>query len=145
MKQESITQGFLICAVLIFVILTFGCAIGPTIKTYSGDNLQKSEVAVIKGYWLFLLLAWGGLDIYSIDDTILKATKAEVLPGRHELVIRDYSFSLVSIVGAPFYFAKVAFNFEAGHEYKIKSKSPIKDDYYIVDVNTGAVISEFSW
>jgi len=120
-KRESIIQGFLICATLIFLVLTSGCvSIGTTVRTYSGDKLQKSEVAVIKGWWLFVLLGYEGLDIYSIDDAILKATKVEVLPGRHELVIRNYSFSFVAPIGAPPEFVQMAFNFEAGHEYKIK-------------------------
>ncbi len=145
MKRKSIIQGFSICAALIFVILTSGCAVGPTIRTYSGDKLQKSEVAVIKGWWLFALLGYGGFDIYSIDDTVLEATKVEASPGRHELVIRSYSFSFVAPVGAPPESAQVAFNFEAGHEYKIKYKgigTPgfKQDGIIIVDVTTGDII-----
>jgi hypothetical protein len=145
MKREYIIQRFPICLALIFIVLTSGCAIGPTIRTYSGDKLQKSEVAVMKGSWLFVLLGYGGFDVYSVDGKDLRATKVEVLPGWHTLIIRDYSFSFVAPMGAPPRYAGVTFNFEAGHEYKIKSKSLIKDDYYIVDVSTGATISEFSW
>jgi len=144
MKPEPIIQRFSICAALIFIVLTSGCAIGPTIRTYSGDKLQKSEVAVMKGSWFFALLGYGGFDIYRLDGKDLRATKVEVLPGWHTLIIRNYSFSFVAPIGAPPLYAGVEFNFEAGHEYKIKSKSLIKDDYYIVDVSTGALISELS-
>jgi hypothetical protein len=136
---------FSIYAALIFVVVTSGCAIGPTIRTYSGDKLQKSEVAVVKGQWEFYLLGYGGLDIYSVDGNELRATKVEVLPGWHELVIRLYVFAFLPWGGSPPRYAYVAYNFEAGHEYKIKSKSLIKDDYYIVDASTGAITWEFSW
>jgi len=147
MTRESVIQRFSICAALIFVVVTSGCAIGPTIRTYSGDKLQKSEVAVIKGWWWFVFLGYGGFDIYSVDDEVLRATNVEVLPGWHKLVIRDYSFIFCcAYPGAHDRYAMVGdLNFEAGHKYKIKAKSLFKDDYYIVDVTTGAIIYEWYW
>jgi hypothetical protein len=148
MRRKSIIQKFSICAVLIFAILASGCVIGPntigpTTWTYSGEpiRLPKSEVAVIKGYWYLHLFGYGGVDIYSIDGTILEDTKIEVPPGWHELVIRDYIFSFVAIGPNPPAYTRGAFNFEAGHEYKIKKQlSWVTEVVKIVDVTTGAVI-----
>jgi len=68
MKRDPIVQRFLACvAFLIFAVLTSGCA-GPTVRTYSGDKLQKSEVAVIKGWYYFGPLYYSSIDIYKIDD-----------------------------------------------------------------------------
>jgi len=146
MKRESIIQGFPICvAFLIFVVLTSGCAIGPTIRTYSGDKLPKSEVAVIKGGWVFDLLGYGGLDIDSVDGVDLRATKVEVLPGWHKLIIRRYSFSFVPPMGAPGDLVEAAVNFEAGHQYKIRYwyyKGILIKGVKIIDVTTGALISK---
>ena len=72
MKRQSIIQGFPTCVpLLIFVGLTFGCAIGPTMRTYKGDRLQKSEVAVIKGFLMFDPLGYEGVDIYAVDGNNL--------------------------------------------------------------------------
>ncbi len=89
-----------------------------------------------------MLLAYGGIDIYSVDGNYLGATKVEVLPGWHELEIRDYSFSFVAPIGAPSQFAHVAFNFETGPEYKIKYwyKGVLIEGVKIIDVTTGAII-----
>ena len=140
MKRKSYMQQFAIWVALIIIVLTSGCVrIGPTVKTYSGDKLQESEVAIIKGWWTFYLIGYQGIDIYSIDGTTLRATKVEVLPGRHELDIRYYFFSMIALVGAPFDYARVTFNFEAGHEYRIKTHSNC--EYIdIIDINTGANI-----
>ena len=143
MKRESIIQGFSTCvALLIFFVFASGCiSVGPAVRTYSGDKLQKSEVAVIKGWWTFYLIGYQGVDIYSIDGTVLRATKVEVLPGWHELDIRYYFFSMIALVGAPFDYAQVGFNFEAGHEYRIKTHFKANAEYIdIVDVTTGANI-----
>jgi len=45
MKQESTIQGFSLCAVLIFVILTSGCA---TTRMYTGEALPAEEIAAIR-------------------------------------------------------------------------------------------------
>ncbi len=145
MKRKTIIQTFSIWAVSVFIILTSGCAIGPTIRTYSGDKLQKSEVAVIKGAWFFALLGYGGQNIDSVDGNELQVTKVEVLPGWHKLVIRDYAIGFLPWGSSPSCYATVEYNFEAGHKYIIQPKSLFKDDYFIVDANTGAIISEFSW
>jgi hypothetical protein len=134
MRRKSIIQGISICVALILVILTYGC-VGPTIRTYSGDKLQKSEVAVIKGRYYFTPLNYVCVDIQSVDDSILKATKVEVLPGWHELVIKHY---IINLFGSPPEFAQVTFNFEAGHEYKIKTHFNHNVD--IMDVTTDAII-----
>ncbi len=142
MKRKSIIRGFLIYLALIFVVLASGCvSIGPTTKSYSGDKLQKSEVAVIKGWGFFSLLGYGGIDIYSIDGNYLQAAKAEVLPGWHELIIwnDDFCFLTWGSCHGPM-FARVAFNFEAGHEYKIKGRGIGTPGFRIVDVATGAII-----
>ncbi len=148
MKRETIIQKFSICAALIFVVLASGCvSIGPTVKTYSGDKLQKSEVAIIKGWWSFYLLAWECIEIYQIDGRTVEATKVEVLPGPHFLVIRNYSTSLVAPISAPPNWARVDYNFEAGHEYKIKYwfKSILIKGVKIIDVTTGAIIYSTPW
>jgi hypothetical protein len=148
MRRKSIIQKFSICAALIFAILASGCVIGPntigpTTWTYSGEpiRLPKSEVAVIKGYWYLHLFGYGGVDIYSLDGNLLEATKVEVSPGWHELVIREYVFSLAAIGPNPPAYTRGAFNFETGHEYKIKN--PLFTGCKIVDVTTGAVILKF--
>ncbi len=63
MNAKSIIQRVSICVALIFIVLTSGCAIGPTIRTYSGDKLQRSEVSVIKGWWAFFLFGYGGFEL----------------------------------------------------------------------------------
>jgi len=142
MKRESIIQGFPICvALLIFVVLTSGC-VGPTVRTYSGDKLQQSEVAVIKGRYYFTLLNYDHVEIYKFDGSIVEATEVEVLPGWHELVILNY---VINLFGSPPECVRAAFNFEAGHEYKIKWQflSPLVK---IIDVNTGVTIfSDAFW
>jgi hypothetical protein len=145
MKRESIIQGFLICAALIFVVLASGClSIGPTVRTYSGDKLQKSEVAVIKGWWMSTLLGYEGLDIFALDGNNLGATKVEVLPGKHGLIIRNYSYSFVTLSETLPRYAGAEFNFEAGHEYKInyRYKGILIEGVKIIDVTTGAIIRE---
>jgi hypothetical protein len=148
MKQKSIIQGFSICAALIFVVLTSGC-VGPTVRTYSGDKLQKSEVAVIKGWCFSYLFAYECIDIYRIDDSYPKATKVEVLPGRHELIIRDYVISLSPWGPAPGcqQAIRASFNFEAGHEYKINTHfmGLLEKGVDIIDVTTGAPVYSQSW
>ena len=133
MKGKPNIEGLSIFAILTLLIPTSGCIVGPTIRTYSGYRLQKSEVAVIKGWGFLSLFGYAGIDIYNIDGSPVNATKVEVLPGRHELVIRNYGLSFVTFYGSRPDYARVAFDFEAGHEYKIKF---IND--YIVDVSTGA-------
>jgi hypothetical protein len=142
MKRESIIQGFLICVALIFLVSAYGCvSVGPTVRAYSGDKLQKSEVAVIKGWWFFSLFGYDGIDIYKIDGNYPKATKVEVLPGWHELAIRNYDFCFLpwGLCHGDL-LALVAFNFEAGHEYKIKGPGIGSPGFKIVDVTTGAMI-----
>ena len=146
MKGKSIIKAFLICAALIFVVLTSGCAVGPTIRTYGGDKLQKSEVAVIKGWWFYRLFGYDGIDIYNIDGNYLEATKVEVLSGWHELIIWNYDSCFLPWVSCdgPSY-ARVAFNFEAGHEYKIKGPCTGTSGFKIVDVATGAMVHTLPW
>lgn len=52
MKREPIIQGLSIIMALILVVISSGC-VGPTVRTYVGDKLPKSEVAVIKGWYAF--------------------------------------------------------------------------------------------
>jgi hypothetical protein len=147
MKRKSIIHGFPIYLALIFVVLASGCvSIGPTTKGYSGDKLQKSEVAVIEGCWFLSLLGYDGIDIYSIDGNYLEATKVEVLPGWHELIIWNYDLCFLpwGLCDGPSY-ARVAFNFEAGHEYKIKGPGIGTPGFKIVDVATGAIIHTLPW
>ena len=144
MKLKSIIQVLSICAALIFVLLTSGC-VGPTVRTHSGDKLQKSEVAVIKGWYGFYLLGDTKMYIERIDDSSPEATKVEVLPGWHELVIRYYVAGQGLIWGGGYYFSgfvQGAFNFEAGHEYEIKGlyKGILIEGAKIIDVTTGAII-----
>ena len=140
MKRKSIIQGFPICVALIFVVLTSGC-VGPRVRAYSGDKLQKPEVAVIKGRYYFTPLYYDCVDIYSIDGSILEATKVEILPGWHKLVIEHY---VINLFGYPPECVHAEFNFEAGHEYKIKSPF-ISDLIEIIDVNTGVTIFSHAW
>jgi hypothetical protein len=145
MNRESIIQRFPICAAfLILVVLASGC-VGPRVRTYSGDKLQKSEIAVIKGFCYYWLLRYDCLDIYEIDGSILKATNVEVSPGWHALVIRHYNFSLGALLGIPPDYADTALNFEAGHEYKIKYHFPKLIGIDIIDVTTGAKIDTGYW
>jgi hypothetical protein len=147
MERKSIIEGLSIFVALILAILTSGCVVGPTVRTYSGDKLQKSEVAVIKGWCYFALFGYECVDIYRIDGSLSEATNVEVLPGWHELVLRWYSFSFVAPVGAPPDYALVGFNFEAGHEYKMKGhfKGVLMKGVDIVDVTTDAIIVTGYW
>jgi len=144
MKPKSINHVFSICAGLIFVLLTSGC-VGPTVRTHSGDKLQKSEVAVIRGWYAFYILSVESIYIYRIDDTYPEATKVEVLPGWHELVIKRYEYHPFELFPGAAYtsgFVQGAFNFEAGHEYKIKGmyKGIYIEGVKIIDVTTGDII-----
>jgi len=145
MKRKSI-KVFSICAALIFVLLTSGC-VGPAVRTYSGDKLQKSEVAVIKGWNYFAVFGYDCIDIYRIDGSSLKARNVEVLPGWHELEIRWYNFNFVEPLGLPPRYAEVKLNFEAGHEYKIMAlfKGILQEGVKIIDVTTGAIILSQPW
>lgn len=145
MKRKSINQGFSICLALIFFVLASGC-VGPTVRTYKADKLPKPEVAVIKGYYVFALFGYMTIDIWEVDTVgrtkPLKATKVEVLPGWHELTIRILSETWSG--GRYLRYQRVAFNAEAGHEYKIRSPwegfGIRKGRIDIIDVNTGAII-----
>lgn len=119
---------------------------GPAMKIHSVDKLQE-EVAIIKGRYYFTPLYYDGVLIlkidgiyvgYTRDDPLPASTKVEVLPGWHELVILH---SIIPYVVANNYHECVrgAFNFEAGHEYKIKSPF-FSHLVEIVDVNTGVTI-----
>jgi len=145
MKRESITKGFPICAALIFILLTSGCFVGPRVKAHSGDKLQQSEAAVIKGFCYYALLKYDCVDIYEIDGSILKATTVEVSPGWHALVIRNYNFSLGALLGFPALYADTGLNFEAGHEYKIKFHFGKLNGIDIIDVTTGAKVVTGYW
>ena len=139
MKRQSIIRGFPICmALLIFVVLTSGCfSVTPKVRTYSGDKLQKSEVAVIKGkYYHVPLFFFENIDIYRFDGSKVETTEVEALPGWHELVVMRYSIRLFADVPES---CMASSNFEASHEYKIKW--PFwRDRARIVDVNTGVTI-----
>jgi hypothetical protein len=145
MKRKSIIRGPSICVALIFVILTSGC-VGPTVRTYSGDKLQKSEVAVIKGWIVVFPLE--GLYISQIDGRPVDTTKLEVLPGVHTLVIRR--FEIPFTIGLfsegdrvlPKFEVGAEYNFEAGHQYKIKFlyKGILIDGVKIIDATTGDII-----
>ncbi len=66
-------------------------------RTYRRDNLPKSEVAVIKGIYAVgfpIIPAHWFIDIFTLDGELLKSTQVEVLPGWHELVIRDEDIGL---------------------------------------------------
>jgi hypothetical protein len=149
MKRESIIQGVPICvALLIFAVLTSGCVrLGPAVRTYSGDKLQKSEIAIIKGWWYSIILLWDSIEISKIDGKPVNTTKLEVLPGPHELVIINNGGSLVALVSAPEKWTRVDCNFEAGHEYKIKYwfKGILIEGVKIIDVATGAIIYRQPW
>jgi hypothetical protein len=155
MKRESVIQMFSICVALIFVVLTSGCvSIGRTKKSYSGDKLHKSEVAVIKGRYYYALLYYDGVVIYKIDGKCMGlphfepflpgSTKVEVLPGWHELVILHY---VINLFGFPPNCVRAAFNFEAGHKYRIKTPllTDTGDLVTIIDVNTGVTIFSDAW
>jgi len=146
-KQKSIIQKVSIFAALISTLLSSGCFVGPTVRTYIGDELQKSEVAVIKGWCYFALFGYECYDVYEIDGSYPKATNVEVLPGWHELVIRDYNFSFVAPVGLPPNYLRAEFNFEAGHKYKIKThfKGILMEGIDIIDATTGALILTQYW
>ena len=147
MKRKSIIQGFLIYLALIFVVLASGCvSIRPATKTYSGDRLQKSEVAVIKGWPFYKVFGYDGIDIYSVDGKYIETTKVEVLPGWHELVIWNYGFRFLPWGSCDGHsHARVAFNFKAGHEYEIKGEGIGTSGLKIVDVATGAIIHTLPW
>jgi len=147
MKRKSIIRGLSIYLALVFIVLTSGCAsIAPTTKSYSGDRLQKSEVAIIKGWWFYKLFGYDGIDIYSIDGNYLEATKVEVLPGWHEVIIWNHDFCFLpwESCDGPSY-ARAAFNFEAGHEYEIKGSGGDTPGFKIVDAATGAIIHTLPW
>jgi hypothetical protein len=101
----------------------------------------------IRGWYCVLPpLGYQEYEIYSIDGSYPKATKVEVLPGRHELIIREYVISL-SPWGGPAKCVNAAFDFEAGHKYKIKTlyKGILIEGIKIVDVATGAIIFSQPW
>jgi hypothetical protein len=124
------------------VVLASGC-VGPRIRTYSGDKLTKSEVAVIKGRYYFALLYYDCIDI-KVIGSYPKGTQVQVLPGWHELIIRHY---VINLLGFPPNCVRAAYNFEAGHEYRIKA--PLMGDtgdlVEIIDVNTGVTIFSEPW
>jgi hypothetical protein len=157
MKRKSVIRVFSICVALIFVVLASGCvSIGPAKKSYSGDKLQKSEVAVIRGRYYYALLYYDGVVIYKIDGKYMGlesatfaefspgSTKVEVLPGWHELVILHY---VINLFGFPPNCVRAAFNFEAGHKYRIKTPllTDTGDLVTIIDVNTGVTIFSDTW
>jgi hypothetical protein len=132
---------------LIFAILISGC-VGAKVRTYNVSESQKSEVAVIKGSWHLTPLYYKSIEIYMIDGKCPDATQVEVLPGWHELVILNYTFSFVQLFpGPPTPCVRAAFNCEAGHEYKIKTASFVHKGSLIeiVDVNTGVTIFSGKW
>ena len=144
MKREFIIQGFPICVALIFFVLTSGCVSITPKKSYSGDKLPKSEVAVMKGRYYYALLYFDVVEIYKIDGKCMRSTKVEVLPGWHELVILNY---VINLFGLPPDCVRAAFNFEAGHKYRIKTPLVFQrgDLVTIIDVNTGVTIFSGAW
>lgn len=150
MKRKSIIQVFSICAALIFVLLTSGC-VGPTVRVYEedklpeGDKLPTSEFAVIKGGYDFYLLGGHRIYIWRIGYTPTEATEVEVSPGRHKLFIKHFTYYLLG--GSSSRCVLDVFNFEAGHEYKIKYlyKGIFREGVKIIDVTTGAMIFSQPW
>jgi len=146
-SRRSIIHELLIFVPIILVILTSGC-VGAKVRTYSLPELQKTEVAVIKGRWYLTPIYYKSIEIYMVDGKVPAATQVEVLPGWHELVIENYTFSFVQLFpGPPIPCARAAFNCEAGHEYKIKTADFVSEGglIEIVDVNTGVTIFSGKW
>jgi hypothetical protein len=154
MKRKSIIQGFSICAALIFVILTSGCA---TTRMYKGEELSKQEIAVIKGSQKNYFGYYVSVDIYRVDDgeerklssvPILRRleSEVEVMPGFHKV------FVMVMVWGADmpplgWNFTdsyRLEFTAEAGHKYKIKAVDIKGRNPYltIVGIQSGAVVAK---
>ncbi len=145
MNRKSIIEGVSVFVAFIPLILISGCVVGPKVSTYTGDTVQKSGVAVIKGGCFFFLLGYECIKIDRIDGNALEATNVEVLPGMHELEIIDYTFSFFGLAPSPLSpRARLDFNFEPGHEYKIQAhfEGILRKGADIIDVNTGAIITQ---
>ncbi len=146
-RQSSILRAFLIFGAIILAILTSGC-VGTKVKTYGGDELQKTETAVIKGSYYFSPAWYHSIEIWDVDGKRPQATQVEVLPGWHELIILETVFSFFAVFpGGPSFCVQASCDFEAGHEYRIKTTTFIdKNDLMeIVDVNTGVTICSNKW
>jgi len=153
MKQKFINQGLLICAVLILVILSSGCA---TTRMYTGEALPKEKIAVITGSHNQRFLSSKGVDvsIVSVNEEWLKKPyqgrfqRIEVIPGGHEILAAIYGIQCyynglwgwcnTILLQQP----ELELNVQAGHEYKIKVENWWKPGGFIVivDTNTGEVI-----
>jgi len=151
MKRESIIQGFSLCAVLIFVILTSGCATTVT-RMYKGEELPKQEIAVIKES----SRSFPKIQVYicSVDEELLESPligllKVQVMPGFHKVVVRThmtvYHPSGIRLFDQRFlYYNILEFTAEAGHQYKIKTLDLSKGNCLsigLVDIQSGAVIA----
>jgi len=144
MKREPIIQHSLTYAIFfILIALASGC-VGAKVRTYSGDNLKKSEVSVIKGRYYYALLFYESIVIESVDGKAVRATKVELLPGKHEIRMKKY---VINLFGFPPVYGYATLNVEAGHKYKIKSSLLCdRDDLVeIKDLNTGITVFSGHW
>jgi hypothetical protein len=138
MKRFSILfmQGPSICAALIFVILSSGCATTIATKMYPGSALPKEQAAIIEGkdtrerpsLTFFPPYCNSHVRILDVDGQHLSPTqKCEVLPGLHNVVIQvEYKGSTGGLIpwdnieGSKS--VSLQFNAEAGHQYRISMR-----------------------
>jgi len=138
-------KRFLVLSLI--ALLLFGC-VGPTVRTYVGHELARSEVAVLKGHYLFLWVVYGfrhtGYDIrvgpseYKVGLSEY-AGKVELLPGRHPVTIREFSETISPVGGSGSCRCyALEFNAEPGREYKIKKQGSLLT---IVDTQSDGVVA----
>lgn len=148
MKRKSFNQDFSICAALILVFLTSGCA---TKRMYVGQELPKEQTAVIRGsrnLHPFFRPERGALIVKILcvnEEPIIFPTLSleywqtvEVKPGLYRVVVESslmkcgdlFTFPSCSTHSLKNHWLDL--NVEAGREYRIGAKDWWKTSNYIV-------------
>ena len=154
MNPKSNIQAISICVVLIFVILTSGCATTPK-RMYTGEALPKDQVSIIEGnktfFFIYFILGYWShrttVLFREIDGKVVsdRTKQCEVLPGLHNVVVevermvKDDTY-YGSKTFHVFRTVPLQFNAIAGQKYQIKIE---KGKYLLaVDTHSGEVVAK---
>lgn len=108
--SDVLRLALLSCLLVVLVACT-------TVQTYSGPQLPRDKIAVIKGAWNEYIIVSVYGSVLKVDGQTVSGDEIEVLPGKREVVVFLTIIGPGQIVsGIPQTFSFIA---EAGHVYKV--------------------------
>lgn len=125
--------ALLSCLLVVLVACT-------TVQTYSGPQLPRDKIAVIKGAWNEYIIVSIVGNLLKVDGQPVSGDEIEVLPGKREVVVFLTAFGPGHTTsGIPQTFSFVA---EAGHVYKVDGNWNRGDNQiWIIDEQTKEIVA----